>query len=133
MESNEVKTLKDLNSLRSAPLLTGLQSIELHKELRIYTENSDWFTIGIMANSSSEAILNLKEIEKYYQLDELKIVSDNDKSGPVFLKGNQNSGMAYIRQEFGLGEGILISCHYNNDLSLTNTFGPFPLNFFRTD
>ena len=32
--------------------------------------------------------------------------------------------------EKGLGEGILLTCQYEHDNKDSNTFGPFPLDFF---
>ena len=32
--------------------------------------------------------------------------------------------------EYGLGEGILVSCQYYQEEKDTETFGPLPLNFF---
>ena len=50
--------------------------------------------------------------------------------GSVFLKANQKTGNVLIRSENGLGEGILITCQYDNNASEANTFGPLPLDFF---
>ena len=51
-------------------------------------------------------------------------------NGSVFLKGNQKTGNVYVRSENGLGEGILITCQYDEDSQESNTFGPLPLDFF---
>ena len=50
--------------------------------------------------------------------------------GGVFLKANQKTGNVFIRSERGLGEGILITCQYDEDAKESNTFGPLPLDFF---
>ena len=93
-------------------------------------DKADWFTIGIMAPSSKLAISILRQIENKFQWDEMKIVYSPVKDGPVFLKANQKTGDIHIRIEFGLGEGILLSCQHNEDGKSTETIGPLPLNFF---
>ena len=50
--------------------------------------------------------------------------------GGVFLKANQKTGNVFVRSENGLGEGILITCQYDEDTKESNTFGPLPLDFF---
>ena len=50
--------------------------------------------------------------------------------GSVFLKGNQKTGNVFVRSENGLGEGILITCQYDESINESNTFGPLPLDFF---
>ena len=50
--------------------------------------------------------------------------------GSVFLKANQKTGNVFVRSENGLGEGILITCQYEENSSKANTFGPLPLDFF---
>jgi len=47
-----------------------------------------------------------------------------------FLKGNQKTGNVFIRSENGLGEGILLTCQYDDHTEESNTFGPLPLDFF---
>ena len=48
----------------------------------------------------------------------------------LFLKANQKTGNGFVRSENGLGEGILITCQYEEDAKISNTFGPLPLDFF---
>jgi hypothetical protein len=50
--------------------------------------------------------------------------------GPVFLKGNQNSGRFLVRRESGLGEGVLITGHSPADPDAEDTWGPLPLQLF---
>ena len=50
--------------------------------------------------------------------------------GCVFLKANQKTGNVFVRSENGLGEGILITCQYDEGAKESNTFGPLPLDFF---
>ena len=42
----------------------------------------------------------------------------------------QKTGNVYIRSENGLGEGILITCQYDEKFKESSTFGPLPLDFF---
>ena len=131
MINSEIKSLKDLKSLRSAPSLNRHQSIILLEELTKYLDAADWFTIGIMAKSSKSAVLVLKEIEYHFNWSSMKIASEPDNDGPVFLKANQKTGDIHVRVEHGLGEGILIGCQHNEDKKDADTLGPFPLDFFK--
>ena len=120
----------DLNSLRTAPMLNELDSKIIRKELKIFMENSDWFTIGIMAPSYEKGLNVIRAMEEKFKWQRMKVATEILLEGPIFLKANQDSGEIHARIEYGLGEGIIISCQ-NKDPSVTaNTLGPFPLNFF---
>ena len=60
----------------------------------------------------------------------MKCMNLPTSNGPIFLKANQKTGTIQARVEFGLGEGILISCHYDDNRLDTRTIGPLPLDFF---
>ena len=62
----EINNLVDLNSLRTAPLLSISQIKKLLEELETNIFNADWITIGIMANSDKKAIESLQSISKKY-------------------------------------------------------------------
>ena len=126
----EIKNLFDLNKLRTAPQLTTKQMKILSEELEANIIKADWITIGIMAPSDFCAISALKSISKKYSSLKFKGLESLHATGSVFLKGNQKSGNVFIRSENGLGEGILISCKYDDVVVESNTFGPLPLNFF---
>ena len=126
----EINKLVDLNSLRTAPKLTNSQVKELLEELEANIFNADWITIGIMANSDFDAIKALQSISKKYSTIKFNDLNSLRADGSVFLKGNQKTGNVYIRSENGLGEGILITCQYDEDAEESNTFGPLPLDFF---
>ena len=126
----EIKRLFDLNSLRSAPQLSKRQIKNLMEELGANINNSDWITIGIMARSDLDAITALKSISKKYSALKFRDVDSLQAKGNVFLKGNQKTGNVFIRSENGLGEGILLTCQYDNESRESSTFGPFPLDFF---
>ena len=126
----KIKKLVDLNSLRSAPLLTNIQVKKLLEELETNIFNADWITIGIMAPSDKKAVKTLKSIFKKYSSIKFDNLDSLHADGSVFLKGNQKTGNVFVRSENGLGEGILITCQYDSNAKESNTFGPLPLDFF---
>ena len=126
----EIKKLVDLNSLRTAPLLSSSQIKKLLEELETNILNADWITIGIMANSDLDAVGALQSISKKYSSIKFRDLDSLRADGSVFLKGNQKTGNVYMRSENGLGEGILLTCQYDEDAQESGTFGPLPLDFF---
>ena len=126
----EINKLVDLNNLRTAPQLRNSQVKKLLEELEAKIFNADWITIGIMAPYDSKAIKVLKSISKKYTSIKFRNLETLHADGSVFLKGNQKTGNVYVRSENKLGEGILITCQYDNDAEESNTFGPLPLDFF---
>ena len=126
----EINKLADLNSHRTAPLLNSSQEKKLLVELEANIFNADWITIGIMAPSDTKAIEALKSISNKYSSIKFDNLDSLHADGCVFLKGNQNTGNVFVRSENGLGEGILITCQYDEDSGQSNTFGPLPLDFF---
>ena len=126
----EINELVDLNSLRTAPQLSKSQANKLLKELESNILHADWITIGIMAPCDKRAIESLRSISKKYSSVEFENLDSLHADGNVFLKGNQKTGNVYVRSENDLGEGILITCQYEEDDSESKTFGPLPLNFF---
>ena len=126
----EISKLVDLNSLRTAPLLTNIQVKKLLEELESNIYNADWITIGIMAPSDTKAIEALKSISNKYSSIKFDNLDSLHADGSVFLKGNQKTGNVFVRSENGLGEGILITCQYDSNAAESNTFGPLPLDFF---
>ena len=125
-----INSLSDLNSLRSAPPLGKSQIKKLSKELKKYIQNADWITIGIMAPNVNEAKKALQTISKTYSSIKFRDLDCINPDGSVFLKGNQKTGNVYIRAENGLGEGILLTCQYDEDSEESSTFGTLPLDFF---
>ena len=126
----EIKKLVDLNSLRTAPLLSNSQVKKLLEELETNIINADWITIGIMASNDYEAKEALKSISRKYTSIKFKDLDSLNADGSVFLKGNQKTGNVFIRSENGLGEGILLTCQYDHESKESSTFGPLPLDFF---
>ena len=94
-------------------------------------DNADWFTVGIMASSARVAIFIVKEMENHFNWPSMKVAGKPMEDGPVFLKANQRTGDIHVRIEHGLGEGILLSCQHDKELICDETFGPFPLDFFK--
>ena len=126
----EINKLVDLNNLRTAPKLSCEQEKKLLKELEAKIFNTDWITIGIMAPSDNRAIEALQSISKKYSSIKFGNLDSLYADGGVFLKANQKTGNVFVRSENGLGEGILITCQYDEDTKESNTFGPLPLDFF---
>ena len=126
----EISKLVDLNSLRTAPQLSKIQIKKLLEELEANIFDADWITIGIMATYDTQAIEALESVSKKYSSIQFGNLDSLHADGSVFLKGNQKTGNVFIRSENGLGEGILITCQHDEDSEESNTFGPFPLDFF---
>ena len=131
MTNMQINELIDLNKYKSAPLLDFNQSQKLARELEVKIGNSDWLTIGVMAKSHIEAKIALRSIIKKYDFVNFKDFEYLKESGNVFLKGNQKTGEVYMRSEYGLGEGILLTCQYDDLSKESITYGPFPLGFFK--
>ena len=126
----EINKLVDLNNLRTAPHLSDRQEKKLLEELELNILYTDWITIGIMAPSDNRAIEALQSISNKYSSIKFGNLSSLHADGCVFLKANQKTGNVFVRSENGLGEGILITCQYDEDAQKSNTFGPLPLDFF---
>ena len=126
----EINKLVDLNSFRTAPKLSKIQVKKLSEELETNIFKADWVTIGIMAHCDTKAIETLQSISKKYSSIKFSNLDLLQADGSVFLKGNQKNGNVFVRSENGLGEGILITCQYDEDAEESNTFGPLPLDLF---
>ncbi len=130
MTKSAIKSLKDLEKLRTAPSLNSNEAEELFEELLTCMSQADWFTVGIMADSEKRAISVLRQVENRFTWSAMKLMSIPKGKGPVFLKANQKSDEVIIRIEYGLGEGVLISCQHDETEKTAETLGPFPLDFF---
>ena len=126
----KINDLTDLNQLRSAPILNEFESLRLLNQIDNKIFNSDWITIGIMAKSDEDAKKALNSIIQKYNFKSFKIFDKINAIGNVFLKANQKTGEVYMRSENGLGEGILLTCQYDDLSNHSQTYGPFPLNLF---
>ena len=130
MSSLSIQCLNDLSRLREAPTLDQSTADQLRKELQLALAQSSWFTIGVMAPSADQALSSLRSLEASQQWTSLEVVETTTDEGPVFLKGNQRGGTVRVRIEHGLGSGILISGHGDDDAQPATTWGPLPLDFF---
>ncbi|MCP9858066.1 MULTISPECIES: DUF1824 family protein [unclassified Cyanobium] len=123
--------LAALRGLRSAPHLDGDQARLLREELIPLLGACGWFTVGIMAPSSSSAVAALRELEATLAWPTLQPGDAGEgEPGGVFLKGNQRTGVFHVRREEGLGEGILITGQEGSDPAAEDTWGPLPLDLF---
>ena len=126
----QINELSDLNSYKTAPILDTNQIQKLSIELDNEIKNSDWLTIGIMAKSDFEAKNALRTFVQKYSFMNFNDFDKLKAIGNVYMKGNQKTGVVYIRSEYGLGEGILLTCQYDDTSRNSLTYGPFPLRFF---
>ena len=130
IKDSQFYKLEDLDKLRSAPNLNKKQSESLFKQLKPIINKADWLTIGVMSPSLKKGIDIIRRIEKTFTYKEMECITLPTSKGPIFLKANQKTGEIHARIEYGLGEGILISCHNNDSSIIARTIGPFPLDFF---
>lgn len=126
--------LRALCGLRTAPTASPEQRLALRRELEPLLARCEWFTIGVMAGSASAAVCALRACEQALGWPALELDPAGEAleqiEGPVFLKGNQNSGRFLVRREAGLGQGILITGHSPADPDAEDTWGPLPLDLF---
>ena len=130
MSSANIQCLNDLSRLREAPSLDQSTADQLRQELQVALSQSSWFTIGVMAPSADQALSSLRSLEASQRWTSLEVVETTSDEGPVFLKANQRGGTVRVRIEQGLGSGILISGHGDDDAQPATTWGPLPLDFF---
>ena len=127
-------SLRALCGLRSAPALDGAARASLRAELEPLLARCEWFTIGVMAPSATSAVATLRAAEQALAWPALELDPAGEAletiEGPVFLKGNQNTGRFLVRREGGLGDGILITGHSPADPDAEDTWGPLPLDLF---
>jgi len=118
-----------LRGLRTAPELSDSQRNQLRAELADALVPCPWFTIGVMAPTATDAVAALRRCEAAFGWPALTAADPASTAieGPVFLKGNQHTGTYLLRREEGLGEGVLISGQHPDEPTLTDTWGPLPL------
>jgi len=126
----DIYKLEDLDKFRSAPKLNKNQSKILFNELNRIIRKSDWITIGVMSPTLKKGINAIRRIEEKFEYSEMKCITLPRVEGPIFLKANQKTGEIHARIEYGLGEGILITCQNHDNSLASKTIGPFPLDFF---
>ena len=126
----DINKLEDLDKFRSAPKLNKIQSKILLNEVSFILSKSDWITVGVMSPSLKKGIQAIRTIEEKFEYNKMKCITLPTSEGPIFLKANQKTGEIHARVEYGLGEGILISCQNNDDSLISKTIGPLPIDFF---
>ena len=135
MSDPAITGLADLNRLRSAPPLSSLERENLKTELIAEMNHFTWFTVGIMASSSTEAMTCLRDLELAMGWPSMQLEDKTRIDSGVFLKANQSTGCIRIRAEVGLGEGFLLSGHQVESQQSGSqsgpTWGPLPLDLFR--
>ena len=122
--------LTELSRLRTAPVLNATDKALIVPELQQQMALYRWFTAGIMALTADQAVRSLRQLEQHQDWTAHELISDPKLDGPVYLKANQQTLTARLRIEHGLGEGILISGHGNDNTEPSDTWGPLPLDFF---
>jgi hypothetical protein len=129
--------LASLRGLRSAPSLDAAQRQDLRRALSQRLAACQWFTVGVMAPDRLSAVTCLRSLEAslgWPPLQEESCVESSGKDagpgGSVFLKGNQRNGGFRVREEAGLGEGLLITGHNPEEPEVEDTWGPLPLDLF---
>jgi hypothetical protein len=122
--------LAGLRGLRTAPALDSERRQNLRRELEQRMAACEWFTLGVMAPSASEAVRTLRACELAFGWSALEADGEADPAGPVFLKANQHTGRFLVRPESGLGEGVLVGGQSASDPAAADTWGPLPLDFF---
>lgn len=133
MTQQEITRLDDLRGFRGAPPLSPAQRLRLQEELRQRVGACDWCTIGVMASSGDAAWQALRGYERALGWSPLAASAAEEPKGPVFLKGHQRNGSTFLREEAGLGEGVLISGHSDGNPDAEDTWGPLPLDLFAAD
>ena len=128
----QINKLVDLNKYKTAPILDLNQMQKLSRELDDEIRNSDWLTIGIMAKSDIQAKNALRIFLQKYSSISFNNFEKLKAIGKVFMKGNQKTGEVYIRSDYGSGEGILLTCQFDDPSRNSLTYGPFPLSFFNS-
>jgi len=135
MSNPAITGLADLNRLRSAPQLCATERKNLKTELIAEMAHFAWFTVGVMASSSSEAMTCLRDLELAMGWPSMQLEHETRIDSGVFLKANQSTGCIRIRAEVGLGEGFLLSGHQVESQKSGSqsgpTWGPLPLDLFR--
>ena len=127
----DLAALAELCGLRTSPRLDGPQRDRIRQELEERLAACAWFTVGVMAPSPGAALAALRRFERALGWGALVVDEGLPAvSGPVFLKGNQSTGLFRIRAETGLGEGLLITGHQPADPKAEGTWGPLPLDFY---
>ncbi|MGB3767079.1 MAG: DUF1824 family protein [Phormidesmis sp.] len=137
LESFDAEKLKAIRqkliklSLQTQPAdLTGTQKETVREALLWLNENSEYQTIGICAESLTEAESALKGyVAALSQPIQVDIPA---QAGAVFLKFNTLKNAWYIDGYSGKARGVLVTYHTSEpeEDEVNGTYGPFPLTLF---
>ncbi len=137
LESFDAEKLKAIRqkliklSLQTQPAdLTGTQKETVREALLWLNENSEYQTIGICAESLTEAESALKGyVAALSQPIQVDIPA---QAGAVFLKFNTLKNAWYIDGYSGAARGVLVTYHTSEpeEDEVNGTYGPFPLTLF---
>lgn len=137
LESFDAEKLKAIRqkliklSLQTQPAdLTGTQKETVREALLWLNENSEYQTIGICAESLTEAESALKGyVAALSQPIQVDIPA---QAGAVFLKFNTLKNAWYIDGYSGEARGVLVTYHTSEpeEDEVNGTYGPFPLTLF---
>ena len=125
------EVLQDEITRDDAAKILKVSKAQISRFLAAYQEDVELEKAQADWDVPTEAIESLQSISKKYASIKFGNLDSLHADGCVFLKANQKTGNVFVRSENGLGEGILITCQYDEDAKGSNTFGPFPLDFFR--
>jgi len=137
LESFDAEKLKAIRqtlirlSLQTQPAdLTNTQKEAVREALLWLNENSEYQTIGICAESLTEAESALKGyVAALSQPIQVDIPA---QAGAVFLKFNTLKNAWYIDGYSGEARGVLVTYHTSEpeEDEVNGTYGPFPLTLF---
>lgn len=118
-------------SLQTQPeTLTESQQKAIREALLWLNENSEYQTLGVCANSLSQAESALKS---YVAAISHPIQVDiPERAGAVFLKFNTLKNAWYVDSYSGNSRGVLVTYHTSEpeEDDVNGTYGPFPLDLF---
>ena len=133
-DAEKLKTTRRLLvelSLQTQPAdLTEAQQQTVRDALLWLNENSEYQTLGICADSLSQAEAALKSyvaaISQPIQVD------IPERAGAVFLKFNTLKNAWYIDGYSGESRGVLVTYHTSEpeEDDINGTYGPFPFDLF---
>ncbi|MEM6599150.1 MAG: DUF1824 family protein [Cyanobacteria bacterium P01_C01_bin.69] len=124
------KYLIEISLLHTPAELSDEQRKEVCDRLLWLNEQSEYQTLGICADTLTEAIATLKNYVS--ALSQPIQVDIEPRDGAVFLKFNTLKNAWYVNGYTGDSRGVLVTYHTSeSELDDVNgTYGPFPLDLF---
>lgn len=133
-DAERLKTIRQFLiqlSLQAQPAdLTETQRQTIREALLWLNENSEYQTLGICADSLTEAEAALKSYVK--AMSQPIQVDIPAQAGAVFLKFNTLKNAWYVDGYSGDSRGVLLTYHTSEpeEDEVNGTYGPFPLDLF---